>query len=112
MNILKLILTLMMSSLIVASSNAQEKPENHLLKNISGTVIGLDAVGNTISVRSQDQQKMSFPVTDKAVITQEAHPIGLMDIGKADTVTIQYYVITPLKYFVVSIVDNESVVNE
>jgi len=112
MNNIKLNLTLVMSVLIMTSSQAQEKPDNHLLKNITGTVIGLDAVGNTISVRSQDQQKMSFTVTDKAVISQEAHPIGLMDIGKADTVTIQYYVTSPLKYFVVSIIDNESVVNE
>lgn len=55
---------------------------------------------------------MVFSVPDKAIITQETHNIGLMDIGASSDVTIQYFVSPNFKNTVISIVDNESVVNE
>lgn len=97
---------------MVSVAYAQEKPENHLIKTIKGTVMSTDSVGNTISIRTDGQQEMAFSVPDKAIITQETHNIGLMDIGKSDSVTIQYYALFPTKNILVSIVDNDSVVNE
>lgn len=102
---------LIMSMFVVSTAYCQEKPENHLIRNITGTVVSTDTVGNIISIRTEDQRQMAFSVPDKAIITQETHNIGLMDIGKSDSVKIQYY-LSSSKYFVVSIVDNESVVNE
>jgi hypothetical protein len=55
---------------------------------------------------------MAFSVPDKAIITQETRNIGLMDIGEASAVTIQYYVLSSSKNIVVSLIDNEPVVNE
>jgi len=108
----KAIFSLLMSTLIVSVVYAQEKTENHMMKYVSGTVIGTDAVGDIISIRTDNQKQMAFFVTDKASITQEAHNIGLMDIGKSDSVKIRYYLESTSKYIAVSIVDNESVVNE
>jgi len=108
----KFIFTILLSAMMVAAAYCQEKTENHLIKNITGTVISTDSVGNTISIRTGSQQEMAFSVPDKAVITQETHNIGLMDIGKSESVTIQYYVSSSSKNIIVSIVDNESVINE
>ena len=108
----KIILTLFISAGMITVAYCQEKAGNHLIKNITGTVISTDSVGNNISIRTNSQQEMAFSLPDKAIITQETHNIGLMDIGKSDSVTIQYYVSSSLKNNVVNIVDNEPVVNE
>jgi len=97
---------------MITAAYCQEKPENHLVKNVSGTLTSMDAVGNVFSIRTGDQRQMAFFVPDKAIITQDTHNIGLMDIGEASAVTIQYYVSPAAKNTIVSIVDNESVVNE
>jgi len=107
----KVVICLFMGISMVSAAWAQEKPE-HLIKSITGTVTSTDAVGNIISIRTEDRQQMSFVVPDKANITQQTKTIGLMDIGKSDSVNIQYYQGLSSKYFVVSIIDNESVVNE
>jgi hypothetical protein len=107
----KIILALFMTVLISTAAYSQLNLENHPIKNISGKVISTDSVGNIISILTGDQKQMEFFVPDKASITQETHNIGLMDIGKSDSVNIQYYLASS-KCFVVSIVDNESVVNE
>ena len=108
----KVIVSLLMSLLMVPVVYCQEKPENHLIKSIAGTVISLDAVGNIISIRTEKQRQMAFSVPDKAMITQDTHNIGLMDIGKSDSVAIHYYVSSTSKNIIVDMVDNESVVNE
>jgi len=107
----KIIFSLIIGALMVTSAGAQETTENHLIKSIAGTVISTDTVGSIISIKTDDQKQMDFFVIEKSIITQETHPIGLMDIGKSDSVNIQYY-LSSSKYFAVSIVDNESVVNE
>jgi len=107
-----IILTLVMGALMLTVAHSQEKLDSQQMKTIKGTVIGLDAVGNIISIQTQDQQKMAFSVPDKAIITQETRNIGLMDIGEASAVTIQYYVLSSSKNIVVSLIDNEPVVNE
>jgi|GEM_PF-2894629 len=109
---IKAIYSLLMSMLMVTTAYCQQKPEDHLVKMITGSVISTDAVGNIISIRTSDQKQMAFVVPDKAVITQDTHAIGLMDIRKSDSVNIQYYLGALSKNFVVSIVDNESTVNE
>jgi len=108
----KIIFSLVMSVLMVSMAYCQEKPENHPIKTIKGTVMSTDFVGNTISIQTDGQQQMAFVVPDKAVITQQTRNIGLMDIGRSDSVTIQYYVLPPSKSTIVSIVDNDAVVNE
>jgi hypothetical protein len=108
----KVIPYLLMSMFIVSTAYCQEESESRLIKSINGAVVSTDAVGNIISIRKEDQQPMAFFVPDKAIITQQTHKIGLMDIGKSDSVTIQYYVSSSVKNIVVSIVDNDSVVNE
>ena len=108
----KAINSLLMLMFMVPAAYGQEKQGDHLIKNVAGTVTSTDAVGNIISIRTNDQKQMAFFVPDKAIITQETHNIGLMDIGKSDSVNIQYYPGPLSKNFVVSIVDNESVVNE
>jgi len=113
-NYLKLfaISAVIMNFFMVSSAIAQEKPVNDLIKNISGTVTGSDSVGNIISIRTQDQKQMVFSVPDKAIITQETHNIGLMDIRDASAVTIQYFITPSFQNTVVSIVDNSRMVNE
>ncbi len=108
----KVISFLLMVMFMVPAAYGQERPGDHLIKNISGTVTSTDAVGNIISIRTNDQKQMAFFVPDKAVITQETRNIGLMDIGKSDPVNIQYYPGPLSRNIVVSIVDNEPVVNE
>ena len=108
----KVIVSLLMSLNMVSGAYCQEKPENHLIKSIAGTVISTDAVGNIISIRTEDQKQMAFLVPDKVIISQDTHNIGLMDIRKSDAVAIHYYVSSSLKNVIVDIVDNESVVNE
>ena len=112
MNRYKIIFVLLISAIASPSGHCQEKADNRPTKTIKGTVIGLDAVGDIISIQTEDQQKMSFSVPDKAFITQETHNIGLMDIREASAVTVQYYVSPSSKNIVVSLIDNESVVNE
>lgn len=112
MHKIRAIITLLMSMFMVTAAYCQQKPEDHLVKDITGSVISTDAVGNIITIRTSDQKQMAFVVPDKAVITQETHTIGLMDIGKSDSVNIQYYFGAYSKNFVVSIVDTETVVNE
>ena len=99
-------------ALMITGAYAQEKQDSHVMKNITGTVLATDSVGNTITIQTPDLKSMAFFVPDKAIITQETHNIGLMDIGKSDAVTIQYFISLPSKSTVISIVDNESVVNE
>ena len=108
----KVIVFLLMGLLMVSTAYCQEKPENQPLTSITGTVISTDAVGNTISIRTEDQKQMAFSVPDKAIIRQDTHNIGLMDIGKSDSVNIQYYVSPLARNIIVNIVDNESIVNE
>ena len=108
----RIILTLLIGAVMVTAGYCQEKPENHLIKNITGTVMSTDSVGNSISIRTDDQQEMAFSVPDKPVISQDTRNIGLMDIGKSDSVTIKYYVSSSSKNIIVSIIDNESIVNE
>ena len=104
---------LLITALMFTHAYSQESSDTHLIKNTSGTVLSTDSAGNTISIRTKDDQQLAFIVPDKAVITQQAHSIGLMDIGKSDSVNIQYYLSVPSnKNFVISIVDNESVINE
>ena len=112
MNKYSVILSLLLTVAMVTAANGQVSSSDHLIKKATGTVLNTDAVGNIISIRTDAQVQMSFTVPDKALITQETHNIGLMDIGEASLVTIQYYVSSSLKNIVVSIVDNESVVNE
>jgi len=97
---------------MLTAAYSQEKLVNYQTKTISGTVMNTDFVGNTISILTEDQHHLSFSVPAKAIITQETHKIGLMDIGKSDSVTIQYYTLSSPQYTVVSILDNESIVNE
>jgi hypothetical protein len=107
----KIIFSLLISMSMTLAAYGQEKPEIHPVSTITGTVLSTDAVGNIISIRTDDQRQMAFVVPNKAIITQETHSIGLMDIGKSDSVTIQYLA-SSSKNTVVNIVDNESVVNE
>lgn len=97
---------------MLSTAMAQQSPKNYRILNVTGTVMGTDSVGNIISIRTDDQKQMVFSVPEKAIITQQTHTIGLMDIGKSDSVTIQYFVLPPAKNAVVSIIDNESIVNE
>jgi len=108
----KIILILIMSMLILSGAYGQEALDNHLIKNVTGTVMSIDSVGNIISIRTADQKIMAFAVPEKTVITQDTHSIGLMDIGQSSSVTIQYFISPSVKNVVISIVDNESVVNE
>jgi hypothetical protein len=98
--------------LISTTAYCQEKPDNHIIRYITGTVINTDSVGNIISIKTEDQKEMAFSVPEKALITQETHNIGLMDIGESSAVSIQYYVSPLAKNVIISLVDNESVVNE
>jgi len=107
----KIFLTLLTSALMITTAYCQGKPEGHIIKTITGTVINNDAVGNIITIRTQGQQQMAFSVPDKAIITHQTKNIGLMDIRAADPVTIRYYV-SSSKNIVVSIADNNSVHNE
>ena len=112
MNKIKIILLLIVTVGTLTRAYSQEKLDNHQIKSITGTVSGSDAVGNIISIKTADQKEMAFIVPDKAIISQETHNIGLMDIVKSDSVSIQYFVSSSAKNIVVNIVDNESVVNE
>lgn len=106
------IVIVLMMSLNISIGYCQQNVERPPLKTISGSVINTDAVGNIITVRADGQGVMAFWVPDKAIIKQEANDIGLMDIGIADSVTIQYYVSSSTKNIVASIVENEAVINE
>jgi len=108
----KFIFSLLLGSTMLTAAYAQENSVNHLLKTVKGAVVSADSVGNTITIQKADQQQMTFLVPEKAIITQESQNIGLTDIGASSFVTIQYFVSPSLKNIVVSIVDNESVVNE
>jgi len=112
MNKNKIIFVLLLLTLMAPVAYCQEKPESLQIKNIAGTVLSTDSAGNTISIQTDDQRQMAFYVPDKAIITQETHNIGLMDIEKSDSVTMRYYISPSSQYTVVSIVDNKSVVNE
>lgn len=103
----KIILFILITVFIVPSAYCQEKSENHVIKTIAGTVINVDAAGNIITIRTEDQQQMAFFVSEKVTITQQTHTIGLMDIEQSNPVIIQYYVSTSGKMTVVSIVDNK-----
>ena len=112
MNSNKILLTLFMSTLLAIAAFGQGNQGNPLVETIKGTVLNTDSVGNTISIRTNAQKSIVFYVPDKASIMQETRSIGLMDIGKSDSVTIQYVTLSPLKNTIVSMVDNESIVNE
>jgi hypothetical protein len=112
----KIVLPLLLTTLFVIPAYCQIKSESHQIKIISGTVIDMDAVGNVITIQADPSQtnqmqtyqaQMAFYVPDKVTITHETHDVGLLDIRKSDPVTIQYYVSSPGKYVVVSIVDNK-----
>jgi hypothetical protein len=108
----KSILFLLLTIFIVAPAYCQGISENHLRKIINGTVINVDAVGNVITIRTEDQKQMAFLVSDKASVTKETHDVGLMDIRKTDPVTMQYYTSSPGKNTVTSIIDNGTVASE
>ena len=101
-----------MGLLLVSRAYSREKPENHVIKSTAGTVMSIDTVGNVLSIRTEDQHQMAFFVPENAMIIQQTHTIGLMDIGKSNSVSIHYYVSSLSKNVIVDIVDNESVVNE
>jgi len=108
----RIMMTLVISTVMLSAGYGQEKPGNMPIENITGTVMGTDSVGNIISIRTDDQKQMVFSVPDKAVITQDTQKIGLMDIQESSAVTIQYFVSPSFKNTVISIVDNDAVINE
>jgi len=99
-------------SLIIPAAYCQEKKEYHLIKSIAGTVINVDNIGNIITIRTENQQQMSFSVVDNASITQETRNIGLMDIEQADPVIMQYYVLSTGKLTAVNIMDNKAIASQ
>lgn len=54
MNIYNIFQILILGLMVVSAASAQEKPENHVIRNITGTVIGTDSVGNIISIRTNN----------------------------------------------------------
>jgi len=104
----KIILSLLMSAFIVTAGYCQKDLENHRTNTISGTVTEADFVGSTISVRT-DQGQRVFSVPNGVTIVRDTHDIALMDIKEGHPVTIQYYTSSPGKDTVVSIVDNERI---
>jgi hypothetical protein len=108
----KFIFTLLITVLMVSAAYGQGNPKKNQTKIISGTVADMDSVGNTISILTDDQHRMSFFVPGNASITRDTHDIGLMDIKQGHPVTIQYDILSSGKDIVDSIVDNNPVAQE
>jgi len=112
MNKYKIVSILIASTLIATAAYSQEYPGKPPIKTVSGTVINVDFVGNTIAIQSGDGRQMSFSVPGSTTIVQNTHNIGLMDIKPGHPVTIQYDVLSPGKNSVDSIVDNNPLAHE
>jgi hypothetical protein len=108
----KFIFSLLITLSIFSAAYSQENPKKNQAKTISGTVSDMDSVGNTISILTDDQHRMSFFVPGSAVITRDTHDIGLMDIKQGHPVTIQYDISSSGKDIVESIVDNNPAAHE
>jgi len=85
----------------------QQNPQNHQTKTVAGAVTSVDFVGNTISILTDGQHRMSFFVPGNSIITRDTHDIGLMDIKEGHPVTIQYDIMSPGKNTADSIIDNQ-----
>jgi hypothetical protein len=109
----RIILSLLLTAGTLSPAYCQVQAGNHQIKIVRGTATDIDAVGNVITIQPDPMQmgqtQMALYVPDKATITHETHDVGLLDIRKSDPVTIQYYVSSPGKYTVLSIVDNKPV---
>jgi hypothetical protein len=83
-----------------------QEPTDPPVRTAVGTVTQVDAVGNIINIRT-DSGDMSFIIPDQARKVRETKDIGLLEIGQGHPVIIEYTVIAPGKYKVVSLVDNQ-----
>ena len=107
MNKNKIILTFILTVLMVPTAFSQGILGSSQLKTVSGTVTGMDFVGNTISILTGDGHQMSFYVPGNAIITRDTHDIGLMDVKVSHPVTIRYDTTSAGKASVDSIIDNK-----
>jgi SOS-response transcriptional repressor LexA len=62
-------------------------------------------VGSTIVVKTGNEQ-MALSVPDDTMIIKGMEKLGIGDLEEGDSVTIQYYSLSPGQYVAVSIVDN------
>ena len=109
MNKTRIIFSCLMFVLTTSAAYGQVNLVNNQTKTVSGTVTNMDYAGSTISIQTEDQHKLSFSVPGNAIIVQDSHDIGLMDIKGGHPVTIQYDVSSPGKNMVESIVDNQTI---
>ena len=79
--------------------------QNRQIETIDGTVNKVDAVGNTIVVKTGDRQ-MAFSVAVDAKINRGDENIKLQDVEETDSVTVLYYSPSSGTYVAVSIADN------
>jgi preprotein translocase subunit YajC len=94
---------------MATAAYCQERVENRQILTISGRLAKVDFVGSTIVVK-KDNEQITLSVQDDAIITEGTEKLGLEDLEENDPVTIQYYSPYPGQYDVVSIVDNNIIV--
>ena len=100
-----IIIALLAVALMVTFAYGQEKTVNSQISTVNGTLTNVDFVGSNIVVKTSNEQ-MTFSVPKDAIITRGMEKLGIEDLEETDSVTIQYYSLSPGQYSVVSIVDN------
>jgi hypothetical protein len=88
----KFVLLLLITLLLTPCLMAQENQE----KTISGTVVDLDWVSSTITIRyypafSIDADEINLKITDDSQLHQATGSISFSDILQSDPVSVTYY---------------------
>lgn len=101
------LLALLAVAFFSISAYCQENAANRQITAISGTITKVDFVGGFIVVDTGSGQ-LELSVPDDAVMVGGTEKLGLVDLQESDPVTVQYYNSSSDQHIVVSIVDNNA----